>query len=71
MKRIVFSLLVLLAAVSCERNNPDAEEWRQLLNGKDLNDWRPKITGYPLDENFGNTFHIDSGKLVEIGRAHV
>ncbi|MCC6264581.1 MAG: DUF1080 domain-containing protein [Bryobacterales bacterium] len=39
------------------------EEWIQLFNGKDLKDWLPKITGYPLNENYGNTFRVEDGLL--------
>ena len=31
-------------------------EWIQLFNGKDLSGWTPKIRGYELGNNFGNTF---------------
>lgn len=38
-------------------------EWIQLFNGKDLDGWTPKITGYKLGENFGNTFRVEEGIL--------
>jgi hypothetical protein len=38
-------------------------EWVQLFNGKDLTGWTPKITGYELGENFGNTFRVEDGLL--------
>jgi hypothetical protein len=41
----------------------DRQDWRQLFNGKDLDGWTPKITGYPLGENFGNTFRVEDGVL--------
>jgi hypothetical protein len=34
-----------------------------LFNGKDLKDWKVKITGYPLEENYGNTFRVENGVL--------
>ena len=40
-----------------------AAEWIQLFNGKNLDGWTPKITGYPLGENFGNTFRVEDGLL--------
>lgn len=42
-----------------------AEEgtWIQLFNGKDLEGWTPKIKGYPLGENFGNTFRVEDGAI--------
>ena len=41
----------------------DAKDWIQLFNGKDLNDWAPKIKGYPLGENFGDTWSVQNGAL--------
>lgn len=40
-----------------------ADNYVPLFNGKDLNDWRAKITGYPLGENYGNTFRVEDGVL--------
>jgi len=37
--------------------------WRPLFNGKDLEGWVPKIRGYPLGENYGNTFRVENGVL--------
>ena len=34
-----------------------------MFNGKDMNDWTPKISGYALGENFANTFRVHDGKL--------
>jgi len=47
--------------VAYGQNNPDRKEWIQLFNGKDLKDWAVKITGYDLDDNFGNTFRVENG----------
>lgn len=44
-------------------NDPNKKEWIQLFNGKDLKDWSPKITGYDLNDNFGNTFRIENGVM--------
>jgi hypothetical protein len=53
-----------LAAVSLfAANQPDEKEWIRLFNGKDLEGWAPKITGYELNENFGNTFRVEDGLL--------
>jgi len=40
-----------------------ADNYVPLFNGKDLNDWQVKITGYPLGENYGNTFRVEDGVL--------
>jgi len=40
-----------------------AENWIQLFNGKDLNDWTPKFKGHELGENYKNTFRVEDGIL--------
>lgn len=45
------------------QNDPDAEVWRQLFNGEDLQGWDVKITGYDLNDNFGDTFRVEDGVL--------
>lgn len=58
-------LLLLLAMVSCsEQTSVPADEWVQLFNGENLDDWEVKIKGHPLHENFGNTFRVEDEKLV-------
>jgi hypothetical protein len=39
------------------------EKWIQLFNGKNLKGWTPKIRGYKLGENFGDTFRVENGVL--------
>lgn len=59
-----FTLLLALVVMSCgTKNNPAHEEWIQLFNKKDLSDWRVKIRGYELDNNFGNTFRVEDSVL--------
>jgi hypothetical protein len=57
------SLLVALAAPSPGQDGGATEKWVPLFNGKDLTGWTPKIKGYPLGENFGNTFRVTNGVL--------
>jgi len=40
-----------------------AENWIQLFNGKDLNDWDIKFTGHELGVNYKNTFRVEDGLL--------
>lgn len=47
--------------ISSGRNNN--KKWISLFDGKDLDHWVPKIAGYKLGENFGNTFRVDHGIL--------
>lgn len=38
-------------------------DWIDLFDGRTLNGWTAKITGYPAGENFGNTFRVEDGLL--------
>jgi hypothetical protein len=60
--------LVLLAwcatAPSALGQEPKSDAgWVSLFNGQDLTGWTPKIKGYPLGENYGNTFRVENGVL--------
>jgi Domain of Unknown Function (DUF1080) len=55
-------LLVTLPALAGAAD-PDAKEWVPLFNGRDLSGWTPKITGYAIGENFGDTFRVENGVL--------
>ncbi|MEN8116080.1 MAG: DUF1080 domain-containing protein [Bacteroidota bacterium] len=39
------------------------ENWIQLFNGKDLNDWDIKFKDYELGDNYNNTFRVEDGML--------
>jgi hypothetical protein len=66
MKHLLLFLLIALT-FSCkqkaEQSEQPAEEWIQLFNGKDLQGWTPKITGYEAGNNFRNTFVVADGVL--------
>jgi 3-keto-disaccharide hydrolase len=55
---VVALLSVLLAPVAHTE-----EKWVSLFNGKNLDGWTAKIKGYPLGENFGNTFRVEDGVI--------
>ncbi|MEP7254098.1 MAG: DUF1080 domain-containing protein [Ginsengibacter sp.] len=38
-------------------------KWVSLFDGKTLDHWIPKIAGYKLGQNFGNTFRVEKGIL--------
>jgi len=61
--KIILSILVLVFVAACSPSKPKNEGWIQLFNGKDLNDWNVKITGFPINENFGNTFRVEDSLL--------
>jgi hypothetical protein len=44
-------------------SDPNAREWVQMFNGRDLNDWQIKFAHHPLGENFRNTFRVEDGLL--------
>ena len=65
-------LLFLLAAATCllwpalgrgQSAKPGEAGWISLFNGKDLSGWTPKIKGYALGENFGDTFRVEDGVI--------
>jgi len=71
MKRIATVLLLTLvlapvAALAGDAAKPadaDKEEWIPLFDGKSLDGWVPKITGYEAGVNFGDTFRVENGVL--------
>jgi hypothetical protein len=38
-------------------------KWKQLFNGKDLNDWQIKIRHHKLNDNYNNTFRVNDGAI--------
>lgn len=53
------SFLVVLLAFSAAT----ADEFVPLFNGKNLDGWKPKITGHDFGENYGDTFRVKDGVL--------
>lgn len=61
---VICVLLMLLAMNACQSPNEDySRNWMTLFNGEDLKDWEVKIAGYPLGDDFGNTFRVEDGLL--------
>ena len=52
-----------VAAATAPDATPRQGEWIELFNGRDLTGWTPKITGYDLGDNFGDTFRVEDGVL--------
>ena len=70
MKNAYLTLLLisLILTLSCSEktaseNQSKEKTWVPLFNEENLDGWTMKIMGYPLGENFGNTFSVDSGIL--------
>ncbi len=55
------ALMTSVAALPVD--DGESQEWMQLFNGTDLTGWTPKITGYELGDNFGDTFRVENGIL--------
>lgn len=70
---LVLASVIVLSACNSKPKNQDSEQksaepateenWIQLFNGKDLNDWQIKFTGHELGENYNNTFLVEDGLL--------
>ncbi len=61
---LIFSFIIGATSVifiGLEKNQEGQihrEKWVKLFNGKDLKNWKIKIKGYPLNENYKNTFRV-------------
>jgi len=62
-RHAALSLLMVggILLTGCQSNNADEEEWIALFNGRDLDDWIPKIRYHPVGENYANTFRVEDG----------
>lgn len=68
MPRFVDKLAIALAAfatASCAILPwGDSGDWEPLFDGKSLDGWTPKIRGFPLGENYRDTFRVRDGAIV-------
>lgn len=67
----IFCIIIMISMTDCrkkeveiEKSKTSEEQWIQLFNGKDLSNWKAKIKGYPLGDNFKNTFRVEDGKII-------
>ncbi len=69
MKYTSILLLLTIFFITCRPSTninsekSDLESWTSIFNGKDLQGWSVKINGYPLGENYGNTFSVEDGVI--------
>jgi hypothetical protein len=63
MRLLIATFLFFIAGFSSTKEQKAPVKWIQLFNGKDLKDWKPKITGYALNDNYANTFRVENGAL--------
>jgi hypothetical protein len=58
------SILLILFLMACQSTKTtEADEWVDLFNGQDINDWIVKIHHHDVGENFGNTFRVEDGLI--------
>ena len=63
-KIIILALGFLCSfAVAGEKKSAESDNWIQLFNGKDLNDWTVKFTNSELGVNYKDTFRVEDGVL--------
>jgi len=55
--------LILCIAITSAQESAGEEEWISLFNGRELDDWTPKIRGQAPGVNHANTFRIEGGLL--------
>jgi hypothetical protein len=60
---LALSFGLLLSPSAARQGGTIGEKWTPLFNGKNLDGWTPKIKGYPLGENYANTFRVENGVL--------
>ena len=62
---VLFLVFVLISANCCcaAEKKPAGKRWISLFNGKNLDGWKPKITGYDLNDNYGKTFRVEDGVM--------
>ena len=64
--RVAFLALIFFGSIlpaGCQGNSADEEEWVALFNGRDLDDWTPKIRYHAVGDNYANTFRVENGLL--------
>lgn len=61
---VLATFVIAITALFSSCNQPKVEsEWIQLFNGEDLTGLTPKIVGYELGDNYGNTFRVEDGMI--------
>lgn len=56
----MLGLAFMFLGSSIDQTDP---KWEQLFNGKNLKGWQVKIRKHDLNDNFGNTFRVQDGKI--------
>jgi hypothetical protein len=62
----LFFLMLLGVIFISDMPKEKVPAWKPLFNGKNLDGWKVKISGYDLNDNFGGTFRVRNG-VMEVG----
>ena len=60
---VCVAMAATLTAPASPASQDPPTAWQPLFNGRNLDGWRPKITGYDAGVNFGRTFRVEGGVL--------
>lgn len=63
---VVFMCVAVCLQQGCNclaRQQCCGDKWIQLFNGRDLQGWMVKMTGYEAGDNYGNTFRVEDDLL--------
>lgn len=60
---LVFIAAILLNSCVISAPDHDKEEWTELFNGSDMDQWTPKFTGFELGVNYKNRFLVKDSLL--------
>lgn len=60
---LIIPFILFSFTIEVPQATRSAEKWVSLFNGKNLDGWKMKISGYELGDNFGNTFRVADGIL--------
>lgn len=60
---LAIAILITISTHAAEKPAPSKDGWISLFNGKNLDGWNPKITGYDFKDNHANTFRVENGIL--------
>ena len=61
--KFVLTCLATLPLVTGLADAASNDEWQSLFDGKTLNGWTPKISGYAAGEDPKNTFVVKDGAI--------
>ena len=59
----IFFAIASAALVTAPNAQAQNQKWVQLFNGKNLDGWVPKFSGFELGVNYNDTFRVENGLL--------